>query len=262
MNDTPENAQVVGLYSFPKSGNTWLRAIVAGLTHMPNGPGVLQKYVTDTHFGKVLENPWHFQDRDWYFYKSHHKTLLLEHEGEVFDTHKVLYIYRHPLDVFMSYVNFVSTSVSPKAGQSLPFQYENVEDLTPEQMDELFQIFLQHATLFPKNKAFGGVFEHLANFRKLKEENGNVMILRYEDLHDDFANIAHEIVRFLGMDRVNVKRAFKTADQRTAQNGKFFWKRQKNNYLNFLTNDQINLFYDRHGNKLADMGYDRPDLTE
>ena len=90
MIQSPPNSprQVIGLYSFPKSGNTWLRAIIAGLAKMPNDPGTLQKYVTDTQYGRVLENPWPYQGTKWYIYKSHFKAPLTEHKGEQISTDK------------------------------------------------------------------------------------------------------------------------------------------------------------------------------
>ncbi|KNG92234.1 sulfotransferase domain-containing protein [Pseudaestuariivita atlantica] len=255
MNDTSQPAKVVGLYSFPKSGNTWLRAIIAGATGMPMGPGVMQKYVTDTHFGKVMENPWAFQGKDWYFYKSHHATLLAEDDGQPLHTDKVVQIYRHPLDVFCSYLNFVSKNVSPKAGKSLPFQFDKVEDLTPEQMEELFGIFLEHATLVPQNRAFGSVFDHFANFTKLGETMP-VHILRYEDLYDDFEGSVMGMCDFLGLENIDINSVYRTSDRRTKQNGKFFWKRQKDNYRNFLNDDQIARFKAKWAPEMRAMGYD------
>lgn len=248
--------QVVGLYSFPKSGNTWLRAIVVAICGMPHGPGTMQKYVTDSHYGPIIVTPWAFQGRDWYFYKSHHKTVLTEHMDQTFDTDKLVHIYRHPLDVFLSYLNFVSGNVSPGAGKSLPVQFDRVEDLTPAQMETLFAIFLEHGTLFPRNKAFGSVFEHVDSFRALQASGRPVLVLRYEDLQDDFAAQIDRLTDFLGFDRIDTEAVFATVDKRTRQNGKFFWKRQKENYRNFLTDDQIARFNDRHREQMIGMGYD------
>lgn len=255
MNAPQKNGMVVGLYSFPKSGNTWLRAIIAGMTGMPMGPGILQKYVTDTHYGKVLDNPWTFHDVDWYFYKSHHKNVLTEDDGEAFQTDKIIYIYRHPLDVFMSYLNFVSRNVSPRAGQSLPIQFDKVEDLTPEELEELFQIYLEHGTLFPRNKAFGSIFEHVENFRTRSMEKGDTLILRYEDLYDKFDESIEAIRTFLDLGEVDAAAIYAAADRRTKQNGKFFWKRQKENFRNYLTDDQISRFLTRYKDEVEAMGY-------
>lgn len=254
--DQRKPAQVVGLYSFPKSGNTWLRAIIVAICNMPHGPGTMQKYVTDSHFGPIIEGAWPFEGRDWYFYKSHRKTVMTEHKDQRFDTDRVVHIYRHPLDVFVSYLNFVSANVSPNAGKSLPVKFDRVEDLTPEQMEQLFCIFLEHATLFPQNRAFGNVFEHVKSFRALQASGHPVLELRYEDLQDDFAAQVDKLTDFLGFDRIDTQAIFATVDQRTKQNGKFFWKRQKENYRNFLTEDQIARFLERYRDEMIALGYE------
>ncbi len=257
MKDVSLATQVVGLYSFPKSGNTWLRAIITGISQMPADLNRLQKFVPDTHYGPALANPWTFQERNWCFYKSHRKMLLdQDFDGGPLTTDKVIYIYRHPLDVFCSYLNFASTRVSPNAGQGLPFQYESVEALSAEELNVLFTIFLKFGTLFPRNVSFGNVFEHVGNFRKLSAETGDVHILRYEDLFDDFDTSVQKICCFLDLRDVNLKQAHATADKRTEQNGRFFWKRQKETFRNLLTERQIQRFYDRWRTDLLAMGYD------
>ena len=247
--------QVVGLYSFPKSGNTWLRAIIAEICAIPSSGGALQKYVTDTHFGKALENPWPFQGKNWYFYKSHHKAPLTEDQGVPMRTDKIISIYRHPLDVFLSYLNFVSRNVSPRAGASLPVQFDKVEDLTPDEMEMLFKIWLRSATLFPRNRKFGNVFEAVAGFRRLQNRGEAVHIIRYEDLKDDFAGTVAPMVDFLGLEGIDLDQVFKGADTRTQQNGKFFWKRAKKNYEKYLTEDQIGRFETKYAKELKTLGY-------
>ena len=256
MTDVTPRDRVVGLYSFPKSGNTWLRAIIAGITGMPGGPGMLQKYITDSHFGPVIENPWEFQGQNWYFYKSHHKQVLTESHDQNFDTDQILYIYRHPLDIFVSYLNFASRNVGAPVGGELPVQFDSVEDLTGQEMETLFSIFLEHATLFPRNKAFGNVFEHVRRFRDLQAAGTiPVHILRYEDLSDDFTAEAGAICEFLGIENADLAGVFDIADQRTRQDGKFFWKRRKDNYRDYLSEDQIARFYGAHREDMAALGY-------
>ncbi|MGB1212706.1 MAG: GSCFA domain-containing protein [Pikeienuella sp.] len=248
-------SEVVGLYSFPKSGNTWLRAIIAEICGIPSAGGALQKYVTDTHFGKALENPWPFQGKNWYFYKSHHKAPLTHDQDEPMRTDKIISIYRHPLDVFLSYLNFVSRNVSPRAGAALPVQFDRVEDLTPDEMEMLFKIWLKSATLFPGNRKFGNVFEAVAGFRRMQNKGKPVHIIRYEDLKDDFAGTVGPMIDFLGIKDIDIDQVFKGADNRTQQNGKFFWKRAKKNYEKFLTEDQIARFETKYAKDLKTLGY-------
>lgn len=249
--------QVVGLYSFPKSGNTWLRAIIAAAVGVPNAPGALQKYVTDTHYGKVMENPWQFEGTDWYFYKSHRKSPLTLHQGEVVLTDKFLYIYRHPLDVFLSYLNFMSKNVQPDSnGKQVGFEYTSVESLTPAQFNELFERFVQFGTIVPQNKVFGGIFENIENFRKMKQRGAPVHIIRYEDLQADFKGTTQTMFDFLEFKNIDSEEVYKDADSRTAQNGKFFWKRSVKNYESYLTKEQIDRFMTVHKAAMEKLGYD------
>lgn len=252
----PEDSQCVGLYSFPKSGNTWLRAIVAAAAKVPSGPGMLHKYVTDMHYSRVIENPWAFNGTDWYFYKSHHMDLVTEHKDQVFRTDKVVYIYRNPLDVFLSYVNFVSKNVSGNVGKQLDFEISRVEDLTPAQMEKLFSRWVAHATLFPQNKLFGSYFDNVQNFMTLRDRGAPVHIIRYEDLKETFQETVTGMLNFIGLDGADVDAVFEDADKRTAQDGKFFWKRTANNYETYLSPEQIARFAMVYEKELEVLGYD------
>lgn len=261
MKDTqnPEDCtqtQVVGLYSFPKSGNTWLRAIIAGATGMPAAADRLQHFVPDTHYGNAMERPWSFQNTNWYFYKSHKKTLLMsDWDGSPLHTDKVLYVYRHPLDVFCSYLNFASNRVSPNAGLALPFQYDSVEALSEQELNVLFTIFLKFGTLVPRNTSFGGIFEHVRYFRQRAAKTGAVHIMRYEDLFDDFETTIQSMCGFLGMGQIDTQSVYDTADKRTQQNGRFFWKRKKENFRGLLSEPQITRFFERWQTDMREMGY-------
>lgn len=253
---TQKNSRIVGLYSFPKSGNTWLRAIIAALSPHGQNCSHLQKIVPDTHFGSAIAHPWELQGTEWRFYKSHHKQVLAtDSTGAAFRTDKILYIYRHPLDVFCSYLNFASNQVSPNAGLALPFQYDSIDALDPDAFNALFTIFLKFATLVPRNVRFGGVFEHFGNFQDLARETGQVHILKYEDLHDDFDGSLQSICGFLGLTGIDAEQVFAAADQRTRPNGRFFWQRRKDTFRNLLTDLQIQRFHDRWSAPLQEMGY-------
>jgi hypothetical protein len=244
---------VVGLYSFPRSGNTWLRQIVASALDIP--ANMLQRFVTDMAFGQIVTHPVVYEDRQWYFYKSHHKSLVTEHRGQQIKTDKVLYIYRHPLDVFLSYLNFASKNVNSKISQKLPFQIETVETLSKEQLGAMFSVFMTYGTITPQNRAYGGYFEHVGNAFALRNSGMPVHVMRYEDMLNDFEPTARRMFEFLGMPNVDVEAVFGEADKRTAQDGRFFWKRQSKTHEQFLSREQIDSFNKTFHDKLVAIGY-------
>lgn len=244
---------VVGLYSFPRSGNTWLRQIVASALDIP--ANMLQRFVSDMAYGQIVTHPVIHEDRQWYFYKSHHKSLVTEHRGQTIATDKVVYIYRHPLDVFLSYLNFASKNVGSKLGQVLQFEIESVEKLSEKQLAALFSVFMTYGTITPQNRAYGGYFEHVGNAFALRDSGADIHIMRYEDLLNDFGPTARKMFDFLGIQVGDIESVHGEADKRTAQDGKFFWKRQSKVHEEFLTKEQIDAFNRTFHDKLVAIGY-------
>jgi hypothetical protein len=244
---------VVGLYSFPRSGNTWLRQIVAAALDIP--ANMLQRFLSDMAYGPIVTHPVIYQDRQWYFYKSHHKSLVTEHRGQKIKTDKVVYIYRHPMDVFLSYLNFASKNVNSKVGQVLQFQIDSVEKLSKEQLAALFSVFMTYGTITPQNRAYGGYFEHVENAFALRASGADVHIIRYEDMLNNFGPTARGMFEFLGIPVGDIEAVHGEADKRTAQDGKFFWKRQSKTHEEFLTKEQIDTFNKTFHDKLVAIGY-------
>ncbi|HET7679947.1 MAG TPA: sulfotransferase domain-containing protein [Xanthobacteraceae bacterium] len=244
---------VVGLYSFPRSGNTWLRQIVASALDIP--ANMLQRFVTDMAYGQIVTHPIVYEDKEFYFYKSHHKQLVTEHRGQTIRTDKIVYIYRHPLDVFLSYLNFASKNVNSKVGEVLQFQIDSVEKLSKEELGALFSVFMSYGTITPQNRAYGGYFEHVDNAFALRESGADIHIMRYEDLLNNFVPTAGKMFEFLGIPVADIQAIHGEADKRTAQDGKFFWKRQSKVHEEFLTKDQIAAFNSTFRDKLVALGY-------
>lgn len=244
---------VVGIYSFPRSGNTWLRHLVASAFGTPGDK--LQRYVPDMHFGPVNQTPLVRGNKRWYFYKSHHKDVVTENRGQPIRTDKIVYIYRHPLDVFISYLNFASKNVNSKLTQLLQFEIESVEKLSPEQLESLFHVYMVFGTITPQNRAYGGYFEHVYQAFHLRDSGFPIHIMRYEDLAQNFVPTAGAMFDFLGVEGLDLEQLYAEADKRTAQDGKFFWKRQMKTYQNFLTPKQVEAYYNTFRDKLMGLGY-------
>lgn len=252
---------LIGLHSFPKSGNTWLRAIIAGLIGLPTEPGRMAEYVIDTHMGqRIGQRPWRFAGQDWCFYKSHNMAPHVVEDGRVIRPDRILYIHRHPLDVFVSYLNYLSGNVTGLSEKVFGFAFARVEDLTPAQMDRLFRRFLIHGTFDPRPaNPFGNIFDSIDSFRALQAQGQPVHLLRYEDLAADFDRTVLGICGFLDIAIApdDLDRVRRTAEGLTAGDGRFFWKRRVGTHHAYLGAGQIDSFWDRHHHRMQGLGHAR-----
>ncbi len=257
----PNCDRLVGLYSFPKSGNTWLRAIIAAIFKVPTPMGTMAEYVIDTHMGqKIGKRPWSFQDKTWCFYKSHNKTPEVLEGSQVIRPDLIVYIYRHPLDIFTSYLNYLSGNVTSLSQKVFGFSFDKVEDLTPEQLEFLFKRFSEHGKFdLREDSPFGSIFESFDNFVALRDAGAPVHVLRYEDLIDDFDAAVTAICAFLQvkLELGDIESIRDISEGLTAGDGKFFWKKQVGTHQTYLTHAQIDAFWEEHRVRMATMGYER-----
>lgn len=253
--------ELVGLYSFPKSGNTWLRAIIAAIFRVPVADGMMAEYVIDIHVGQQIgKRPWRFADRTWCFYKSHNKLPDIEQDDRVIRPDKIIYIYRHPLDIFTSYLNFLSGNVTALSQKVFGFTFNSVDELTPEQLNHLFTRFSTHGTFDPREAApFGNLFESIDNYTAMRDAGQPVHILRYEDLTEDFDTAVMKICAFLDvpLEEGDLDRIRSVSEGLTRGDGKFFWKRKVGTHQEYLSKAQIDTFWHRHQDRMAALGYTR-----
>ena len=158
------------LVSYPKSGNTWVRFLLANLLH-PNetvsfsninqllpAPGVLSK-----RFLKTLPRP----------------RVLKSHEPFDVRFRKVIYLVRDPRDVAVSEYHF-----------DLKKRYIGA-DTTLEQFIKPF--------LAGETSSYGSWWEHVASWVGPRHGNPAFFLVRYEDLLLDPVGETAKIADFLGI---------------------------------------------------------------
>ncbi|GFP81454.1 cytosolic sulfotransferase 15 [Phtheirospermum japonicum] len=179
------------LTSFPKSGTTWLKALVVSIAGRYAVTGAQSPLLTCNPHALVpffeYENADYFQHLPSRRIISTHisyKTLpeSIREESEC----KIIYICRNPLDTFVSYRHF---SLDNEFGQG-----EDDAGPLPLGLDEAFDMFCRGIYSFGPSwdHVLGYWNAHLANPEK-------VLFLKYEDLKEDVEfSYVKKIAGFMG----------------------------------------------------------------
>jgi hypothetical protein len=241
----------VGLYSFPKSGSTWIRQIIAQSVQQ----GKTKEIVPDIYEQSIFDHPVTVAGQETIFYKSHSKLETTKAGGQSFRNDLILFIVRHPLDVFMLQLNHVSENVANDPMIRAPCV--SVDDVVLRgDLPLFFGAFCVFGTLSPGFADCGSWFVNTANWRaKAEAEPDRVLIVRYEDLLEKGAAALEPFQRRVGLTDAELARGFTKAISNTRQNGKFFWKQVAGNYKNYLSDEMIDRFNGMLGNALRPFGY-------
>jgi len=99
------NEQKVAYNTYPRSGNSFLRKVLEGITGTPTGATMSLHTSTSLQI-QGLKGEYIADDRVW-IVKAHHPGLMPK--CLPFVSNKVLCCVRNPLDIFPSYANFANT---------------------------------------------------------------------------------------------------------------------------------------------------------
>lgn len=233
---------LIGVYSFPKSGNTWLRVII-GYIMQRNA-----NQIPDLHRQMLSEAE---EFNGYRFFKHHAGHNLKVLRGQKLDTTNVIHIRRNPLDVFVSYMNHISDNVTGTA----PIRFPSVDAIVGTDLFDLyFDTFITtgHVSIEFAHVT-GSYFENCKYWTTQSEVPA--ILLKYEDLLSQPMTALAPLRDLLGIDDTTLSQALEQAAAATRPDGKFFWKQQEKNYVNFLRQDQIDLFVKYRGEECLALGY-------
>src|SRR5271165_790780 len=159
------------LVSYPKSGNTWTRLLIANLLS-PDKPADFET------INRLVPDP--FADTKRQFARMPRPRVIKSHL--VFDPRypRVIYMVRDPRDVVISEYHYQRKT-------------RRIEDHYP--LDEYVVRFIQGET-YPENGSWG---EHVAGWLVAREGNPRFHLVRYESLLADTAGELAGIAEFLGI---------------------------------------------------------------
>ena len=175
-------AQIVWLASYPKSGNTWLRFIIANLIlGKVESSDAVRQLVPDFH---VAINWQHLRGNRALIVKTHLKYFDKLPLRE--DTKAVVYIVRNPLDVVVSALNYSSLIHG---------------ELSQERRQAFIAEFLEHGGLQEwKHLGFGAWDENALSWHD-KAMPFPRLTLRYEDLKANPVEGVTRLCRFLKLNK-------------------------------------------------------------
>lgn len=274
---------IVWLASYPKSGNTWLRAFIHNLVEDPDQPmpldslssyfeseskprwyePYLQQPLAETSFDEVIalrpqvhKNIAGSVTRGSVMTKTHnqftHYNGVPLHNMEV--TAAAIYIVRNPLDVVISAADHFGLSLD----QAIEFM-RNPQTASANDEEGV-------------GGFFGSWSEHVESWTK--ESNPNFLILRFEDMLDKPNPSFGKIAKLLGLanDRKRIQKAIKFSSfgelkkqelksgftERSTTSKAFFRKGKKHQWIEQLSESQAAQIVDHHREQMQRFGYIPP----
>lgn len=208
----------VGIHSFPKSGNTFVRSI---LSHLLFTEGF--NVIPDYHREDVTQAPVfaHSSGEQFRFYKSHCAYLPKDYKGVDLPCGFAVYVRRHPLDVFLSSLNYLllrpedvdHATLRSRNRFVLPF--EKTEDFLRRKrhLDPYFKAFVVFGTLIPTFFAAGTWLSHWQFWGSVSQVE--LLAFRYEDLVADPVGVLEGLAGRLGRSRGALETALVAAQGET-----------------------------------------------
>lgn len=243
----------IGIYSFPKSGTTWLTQIIGRCFNLDFPTGV-HRYIPDMHQKEIMQHSLSGYGRHYFLYKSHKPHLVKMHRQKTINTHTALHIRRNPLDVFVSYLNYISDNVKGNA----TIKFQSVDAIkNSEIFDTYFKSFTLMGSIHNFIQTSGSYFDNnIYWFSKSNELNTlpKVYSIRYEDLFqgpDCLLPFTEEI----GIPTSSLKQAYQYTRARQ-QDGKFYWKMKYDYYTEYLSKSQIQFFCSHWEKEIKLLGYE------
>lgn len=275
---------IVWLASYPKSGNTWMRAFIYNLVENPQRPGRIADL--PGYFEEESKPRWYApyageggvdsldfdqamalrpqvhqdiadsRDRGTVFTKTHnmfgHLQGLPLHNLSVMAG--AVYIVRNPLDVVLSVADHFGLTV-----------------------DEAMDFMANEETGTPTNEAnvagfMGSWSTHVQSWTM--QPHPAIVVVRYEDLQDKPLKAFGSVAKLLGMgaDKSRIKKAIKFSSfrelkqqelaggfvEKSPNSSSFFRKGSKNQWAGALSEEQVGAIVERHREQMQRFGYIPP----
>jgi hypothetical protein len=158
------------LVSYPRSGNTWTRFLIANLVHPDQG-------VNFTNIEDLFPDAALRSNRD--LKRTPRPRIIKTHQYFDHRYPKVIYVVRDPRDVVLSYYDFHR-------------RYRQIEDTYP--LERYIDDFVSGRLL---SACWGTWAENVASWIFARQHCRNFLLLRYEDMHTNALREIARVAQFL-----------------------------------------------------------------
>ena len=278
MNNSSEPINVCWIASYPKSGNTWLMIILRNLfinLGLSNDSKVTYSIFNYQKGGNIREIPLipgsmtSLDVNEVCFMKSHSasdKTVIYKDKNgnQPFKTVGFISIYRHPLDIILSYINFFMNHQNPNnleqiskkkfyidflGFSEIPSNCQmKLDEIPQENLDHALKIFSQENGI-PLNKAMASTYELNVNswlqVANQEEWINKSVILKYENAKNDPFQEFGKLRKLINFEDEHLINALNCAEKSTSKGKPFFNKRTYGYYKNYFSQDAIDIFYQK-----------------
>ncbi|MDT9294859.1 MAG: tetratricopeptide repeat protein [Arthrospira platensis PCC 7345] len=257
--DSKPSKNIFWIASYPKSGNTWMRYILAHLLFGASEREDVRKQVgqtiPDLHYHKNV-----FDAPEINFSRCSKVAFAKTNTCGFPDLKTVnpvgfIYIYRHPLDVLMSAINYCYIS-----GHKHFFHDHRLH--SPEELKQNGKInwyverFMQDLKIDNYYKMSNTWLNHVHTWLALAEHHPMSLVVKYEDLLDNTFEHLKKLSDLFDKTDNEIKEAIEFSHEHTNDGGKFFWKKKSRNYENYLEPKLIDKFNSKYADVLSKLGYD------
>ena len=248
--------KIVWLAAYPKTGSTWLRAIIQqllapGVRGKEAIPSLDQDYPEDAPIynimgtdAKVLRTHCHPDHRAF-------KRLAKDRPDD--EILGVITIQRHPLDVLLSQLNY--SFVLEREQWFEHGVVKKVEDIVRDgEINYYIDAFIEADGCpehIKRSKSYPGFYSRW----QALAPNARHLNLRYEEMVKDPAIGVESIQSFLGLPVADSFELAAKVEGRTKVNGKFYWRKKAFNYRDLLPEASIRRFEEGYSEGLAALGY-------
>ncbi|HYD64570.1 sulfotransferase domain-containing protein [Azospirillum sp.] len=249
--------------SYPRSGNTFARIAIA-LTLIGDDTSSLDKDIPEfsVHVGESLFGGSSVIKTDKgqvRFIKTHFPRTPNSYN---YGTDIPIYIYRHPLDVFLSGLNYIYLNSQEPAYSKYflnAFPKAVGQIIADGEMKHYFDRFLEDEGLSCFEPLAGKWSENIAAWHSTISSTENGLFVDYSYVTGRPFDFMQDVLRLIGrraVDHADLARAVDRSLDLTKPNGKFYWRAKSGAHREMLRPEWIAAGMDRFGPTLSRLGLD------